>query len=155
MSTCREIRWMWLRRLQPNPVWDSLDLARLARHPLNDTSPESPPCNHHSNFSETENTFHAARHSSFLRLLLRERVPLPHSRGRRDHRDYGSDTINDDGHVTVCCCGYQTSESESESAKPSLLSYPVEPKNDSTGLPDRSPSRSMQKIDAIPLQETN
>ena len=66
MSTCREIRWMWLRRLQPNPVWDSLDLARLARHPLNDTSPESPPCNHHSNFSETENTFHAARHSSFL-----------------------------------------------------------------------------------------
>ena len=56
----------WLRRLQPNPVWDSLDLARLARHPLNDTSPETPPCNHHSNFSETETYFHAARHSSFL-----------------------------------------------------------------------------------------
>ena len=66
MSTLRAARWRWLRRLQPNPVWDSLDLARLARHPLNDTSPESPPCNHHSNFSETENTFHAARHSSFL-----------------------------------------------------------------------------------------
>ena len=54
----------------PCLVWDSLDLARLARHPLNDTSPESPPCNHHSNFSETENTFHAARHSSFLIRFL-------------------------------------------------------------------------------------
>ena len=66
VSTCRAARWRWLRRLQPNPVWDSLDLARLARHPLNDTSPETPPCNHHSNFSETETYFHAARHSSFL-----------------------------------------------------------------------------------------
>ena len=72
ISTYRAARWRWLRRLQPNPVWDSLDLARLARHPLNDTSPETPPCNHHSNFSETETTFHAARHSSFLRWTEEE-----------------------------------------------------------------------------------
>ena len=104
MSTCREIRWMWLRRLQPNPVWDSLDLARLARHPLNDTSPESPPCNHHSNFSETENTFHAARHSSFLKYEVWSPVFVrrPVGRARRlldafpqTHKHVGSFTIAD------------------------------------------------------------